>query len=105
MKPRDAELDRLLRAASKAEGVPAPEMPFGFDTRIVAQWRAQPVNFEFRDVGRLVRRIAAVAVLVTAFAAAGTYWQLENDDDDELVSPLTNAYAIADNAIEAGELE
>ncbi len=105
MEPREAELHRLLRAASKVDDASPPEMPFGFDTRVVARWRAQPANFEFGDVGRLVRRIAAVAMLVTAFAAAGTYWQLENDDDDDFVSPLTNAYAIADSAIEAGELQ
>ena len=101
MEPHDDNLDRLLRAAGKGEAAPA-EMPFGFDTRVVALWRSQRTKGDSGDVARWFRRIGAMAVVVTAFAAAGAYSQL--DDDNDLGSPLTNAYAIADNAIETGTL-
>ena len=104
MGTRDSDLDRLLRAAQTADEQPA-SAPFGFNTRVVALWRAQrkeasPFAIEF---ARLVRRIAVGAVVLIAFASLGAYWQLsENEADDE---PLTNAYAIADTAIDSGLIQ
>ena len=101
---RDLNLDRLLRAAARAEE-PAAEAPFGFDTRGVALARGArgEGGGALQEFASLVRRVAAVALVVTAFAGVGAYWQLsENDADDE---PLTNAYAIADNAIDSNFLQ
>lgn len=100
MDPQGSDLDRLLRAAARVEDAAPDEMPFGFDTRVVARWRGQSTSGDFGDAARWFRRIGAVAVLVTAVAAIGAYSQL--DDEDDPGSPLTNAYAIADTAIETG---
>jgi hypothetical protein len=97
----DAELRRLLRAASAAEQGET-EMPFGFDTRVVAlaraQSRARGNGSDTWELARLVRRTALVALTITACASAAAYWQIRENDD--LGEPLTNAYAIADSAID-----
>ncbi len=95
----DPQLDRLLRIARTAEERKA-EMPFGFDTRVVALARSQPRDNarETLRLLRLVRRVAYAAVAVTAFAGMAAYWQMS--DNDELGQPLSNAYAIADSAID-----
>ncbi len=97
----DAELDRLLRGAAKPAGSARAEAPFGFDTRVVALWRSQcsKVAEESWELASIFRRVAATALIVTAFASGGAYWQLKQNS--ELGEPLTNAYAIADTAIEA----
>jgi hypothetical protein len=97
MHKRESDLHRLLRAARGEEG--APDMPYGFDTRVVALARAtQPGrNGDLRLIARMFRRIAAGAVIVAVFAGAATYWQLE--ENDELAEPSWNAYAFVDTAI------
>ncbi len=97
MDKRESELQRLLRAARGESG--APDMPYGFDTRVVALARSTQRDGR-RDVpavARLFTRIAAAAVIVAVFASAATYWQLE--ENDELAEPLSNAYAMVDTAI------
>lgn len=98
---RDSELERLLRAARVANEAP-PSAPFGFETRIVARWRAARGEsaVDVADLARLLRRTFIAAAVVIAFAGAGAFWQLNKTDDDG--EPLTNAYAIADTEIETG---
>jgi hypothetical protein len=98
MNDRDSRLERLLRAARGDDA--AAEMPYGFDTRVVALARStRPErNGDVRAIARLFRRIATGAVVVAVFAGAAAYWQLE--ENDELAEPSWNAYAIADNAID-----
>ena len=58
MNDLDQKIDRLLRSAAQArEEVPAA-MPFGFDTRVAALWRAQE---EATAIGlrHLIRAVAA----------------------------------------------
>ena len=95
MQPGDEQIERLFRASRGERS--EPEMPFGFDTRVVALARATstPRNGSVR----LLQRVVAVAMIVTAAAAAGTWWQFAASD-----SPISNAYSIADNAID-GVLE
>lgn len=97
MDKRESELQRLLRAARGESS--APEMPYGFDTRVVALARTtqQERGRETRMVARLFTRIASAAVLLAVFASAATYWQLEKND--ELTEPLSNAYAMVDTAL------
>lgn len=97
----DAHLDRLLRAAAAAPREDAPmEAPFGFDTRVVALWRGQRfANGGWRAFTRLFRRVVLSAALVMVCASAGAYWEVSVND--ELTEPSVNAYAIADNAIDA----
>ncbi len=101
----DSELDRLLRAAAERGEDPPVEVPFGFDTRVVALWHSQN-GHQAADawaLARLVRRVAALAVAVIALASAGTYWQFRQNE--ALGEPFANEYAIADNAIETGALQ
>ena len=102
MAPLDSDLDRLLQAAARAQKTKPSEMPFGFDTRVVAQWRAQradnlSASWEF---ARMFKLVGVMSILVTVLAGAGAWWQFEKNN--ELGEPLTNAYAIADTAIDAG---
>ena len=96
----NAELKRLLERAARAEE-PAPEMPYGFDTLVLAVAREKR-HTEWREHGQLkslLRRVALAAVVVTALSSSAAYWQLSENDD--LAEPLSNTYAIADTAIDA----
>jgi len=95
---KNEHIDRLLRSAAQAdEEVPA-EMPFGFDTRVVALWRAGLPN-ENNGLVRLLRRVAVLAVAVIAISSAAAVYELKQESSgDEL---FTNTYAIADSAIES----
>jgi hypothetical protein len=98
MKEQGADLDRLLRsAASVPEGSP-PEAPFGFDTRVVAFWRAGHRSGDTAELRRFLRRIGAVAFAVLTLASAGVYQQF--NDNEERIAPQSNEYAIADSAIQ-----
>lgn len=103
MDKREAELERLLRAARGDEG--APEMPYGFDTRVIALARAtgSDRSTPVRELIRAFTRIAAGGLAVAIIATVATYWQLAENDD--LAEPDTNAYAFVDTAINAELIE
>ena len=105
MRNVDADLDRLLRAAAAAPETEPTAAPFGFDTRVVANWRAQGTSNGngMRAFTWMLRRVMASALLVTICASAGAYWQFA--ENSELAEPTANAYAIADTVIEAGTLQ
>jgi hypothetical protein len=102
MPQHDPKLERLLRAAAQHDDAAPSEMPFGFDTRVVALARAHRLasgDTGGWELARLMRRVAVGAVIITAFASSAAYWQMtENRDISE---PSSNAYAIADNVIDA----
>jgi hypothetical protein len=88
-------LDRLLRAAAHAK-VDAPvEMPFGFDTRVVALSRRNGNGPAFAG---LLRRVAFAAAAVIVFATAGAYFEFNRSGDAFEAS--SNEFAIADSAIQ-----
>jgi hypothetical protein len=92
---KDQEIDRLLRSAAQAapDDVPA-EMPFGFDTRVVALWRAA---IKPNGVTSLLRRVALVSagvIVISTLAALREARQSREQFHD-----LTNGFAIADTAI------
>jgi hypothetical protein len=94
---KDAELDRLLRAAALTKEGAGPEAPFGFDTRVVALWRAQAAAASL-GVTRLLRRVAVMAAAIIVVATAGAYFEaLRNRENSE---PFANDFAIADSAIQ-----
>jgi hypothetical protein len=97
MKARD--VDRLLHlAANSPEPTPA-EVPFGFDTRVVAAWRSgKNGTNDFAELSRFLRRAGAIAFAVLVLAGAATYRQYR--DDTKFASLATNEYAIADSAIQ-----
>jgi len=93
---KDHKIDRLLRSAAQVrEEVPAA-MPFGFDTRVVALWRAGAPRAN--GVMALLRRVAvlsAVVIVVSTVAAVR-----EANQSREIGESLNNDYAIADSAIQ-----
>ncbi len=96
MRESNLPLDRLLRAAATTTCDPPQEMPYGFDTRILARARATQQR-DLVAVGRLLRRVVLLSLGVIAFASAGAYHELRQSDD--LGNSLTDEYVIADAAI------
>lgn len=92
----DARLTRLLKWGAAAKEQTETEAPFGFETRVVAQWR-QKSNGN-GDLTRFVRRIALAAIAVTVLGSVATYRQAS--EDEEIGEPLTNDYAMVDSAIQ-----
>ena len=96
MKPTD--VDRLLRSAAQAPDPGAPEAPFGFDTRVVASWRAGNGGAnDTADLSRFLRRAGVIACAVLVFAGAAAYRQYS---DEVTFAAPTNEYAIGDSAIQ-----
>ena len=90
MKNSDHILNRLFHAATAA--VPPAEMPFGFDTRVLALARKAPVNGSV-IIAAFARRAAMIAVAIITVAGAGLYRTSTFDND------LPTEYAMADTAI------
>jgi len=93
---KNEPIDRLLRSAAQTdEEVPA-SMPFGFDTRVVALWRAGTPKAN--GVIQLLRRVAvlSIAVIVISTIAAVR----EANQSREIRESLANEFAIADSAIQ-----
>src|SRR5205807_9983666 len=94
----DVDLQRLLRAAAQIKDDAPAEMPFGFDTRVVALSRRNGNGALF---GTLLRRVAFVATAVIVLASAGAYFEFNKNGD---VSTAGNEFAIADSAIQDEDL-
>ncbi|HEX4666737.1 MAG TPA: hypothetical protein VH207_09055 [Chthoniobacterales bacterium] len=97
MKEFDLQLERLLRAAAEATSERPNEMPFGFDSRVLARWRAGGKP-DLVDLGRLLRRVVYLSLAVLLLAGAGVYHELSLPEagTDSLGG---DEYAIADSAI------
>jgi hypothetical protein len=94
---KDLKLERLLAAAAQArEEDDAIEAPFGFDTRVVALWRANPANGN--GLARLVRRTAMIASIVIVLATAATLREFKQSA--QTGEPYATGYAVADSAIQ-----
>jgi hypothetical protein len=93
---KDQKIDRLLRSAGQAgEEIPAP-MPFGFDTRVVALWRAGA-----KAPNGLTPLLRSIALLSVAVIVISTIAALrEAGQSREIGESFTNEYAIADSAIQ-----
>jgi len=92
---RDVDLDRLLRAAAKEKDEAPVQMPFGFDTRVIALSRRNGNGAAF---GALLRSVAFAAAAVIVFATAGSWLEFNRNDDAVVASG--NEFAIADSAIQ-----
>lgn len=93
---KNEQIDRLLRSAAQADEEVSTAMPFGFDTRVVALWRAgAPMT---NGVMQLLRRVAvlSIAVIVISTIAAVR----EANQSREIRESFTNEFAIADSAIQ-----
>jgi hypothetical protein len=93
---KDGKMDRLLRSAAQVHEETVPAMPFGFDTRVVALWRA--ATPKANGVTSLIRRVAllSVGMIVISTVAAVR----EANQSREIGESLTNEFAIADSAIQ-----
>jgi hypothetical protein len=93
---KDPALDRLFRAAAAAQQDHPNEMPFGFDTRVLARARTRERG-DLVALGRFLRRVVLISLGVIACASAGAYQELRQNED--LSDSLTDEYVIADNSI------
>jgi len=92
---KDIDVDRLLRSAARVKDETPAEMPFGFDTRVVALSRNNGNGAVF---GRLLRRVAFAAVAVIVLASAGAYFQFYRNTGT--LADSGNEYTIADSIIQ-----
>ena len=93
---KNEQVDRLLQSAAQAdEEVPA-EMPFGFDTRVVALWRAGMPKAN--GVMQLLRRVAVLSMAVIVISTVAAI--REANQSREIRESFANEFAIADSAIQ-----
>jgi hypothetical protein len=94
---KDHEIDRLLRSAARADAdETTAEMPFGFDTRVVALWHASGVRPN--GVASLLRRVVLLSAAVIAISTLVAIREIKQSQ--EQYSAFTNEFAIADTAIQ-----
>lgn len=91
------KIDRLLRSAAQAPDTTSAAMPFGFDTRVVALWRAGAMKPN--GVTLLLRRVALLSAAVIVVSTIAAVQQARENRD--VGDSFTNEYAIADSAIQA----
>ena len=91
MKESNRILDRLFRAA--ADSTPTFEMPFGFDTRVLALAHESSPNGS-AIIARFAQRAAMIALAIIALATVGLYRTSISNND------LPTEYAMADTAIQ-----
>src|SRR5690349_13169333 len=99
MKMRNQDLDRLFQSAASAPDEPAPEAPFGFDTRVIALWHAASGGTNsVADLTPFLRRIGAMAFVVFLLAGLGFYRQ--QNENEARTAPQSYEYLIADSEIQ-----
>ncbi len=93
MKTTDETLQRLLRMAAADMDA---QMPFGFDTRVIAHVREAGLNGSTL-IALFARRVAIIACAVIGLTAAGFYGSSGSDTNAD----ATNEYGIIDSAIQS----
>ena len=93
---KNEQIDRLLQSAAQADEEVAAEMPFGFDTRVVALWRAGAPKAN--GVMQLLRRVAVLSIAVIVISTIAAI--REANQSREIRESFTNEFAIADSAIQ-----
>jgi hypothetical protein len=71
-------------------------MPFGFDTRVVALWRA--LGVKPNGIASLLRRVALLSAAVIAISTLVAVRELKQSREQS--NDFTNEFAIADTAIQ-----
>jgi hypothetical protein len=93
---KNEQIDRLLQSAAQAnEEIPA-SMPFGFDTRVVALWRAGMPKAN--SVMQLLRRVAVLSIAVIVISTIAAI--REANQSREIRESFANEFAIADSAMQ-----
>jgi hypothetical protein len=93
---KNEQIDRLLRSAAEAEDEVPAAMPFGFDTRVVALWRADTPKAN--GVMQLLRRVAVLSIAIIVLSTIAAI--REANQSREIRESLANEFAIADSAIQ-----
>jgi hypothetical protein len=93
---KNEQIDRLLRSVAEAEDEVPAAMPFGFDTRVVALWRADTPKAN--GVMQLLRRVAVLSIAIIVLSTIAAI--REANQSREIRESLANEFAIADSAIE-----
>ena len=94
---KNEQINRLLQSAAQAdEEVPAA-MPFGFDTRVVALWRAGTPKAA-NGVMQLLRRVAVLSMAVIVISTIAAIREV--NQSREIRESFANEFAIADSAIQ-----
>jgi hypothetical protein len=96
--PGKQSLERILRAAAQAGGEEPESAPYGFDTRVVALWRASLPN-NGNGMSCLLRRVAVLSVVVIVVSSVAAVYEINQERESN--EPFTNAFAIADSAIQS----
>jgi hypothetical protein len=93
---KNEHIDRLLRSAGQADEEVPVAMPFGFDTRVVALWRAGMPKAN--GVMQLLRRVAVLSIAVIVISTVAAI--REANQSREIRESFANEFAIADSAIQ-----
>ena len=93
---KNEQLDRLLLSAAQADPEVPAAMPFGFDTRVVALWRAGTPKAN--GVMQLLRRVAVLSIAVIVISTIAAI--REANQSREIRESFANEFAIADSAIQ-----
>lgn len=93
----DPKLDRLLRSAATGDEAESPAVPFGFETRVVALWRAARAG-NGNGLARLIRRVALTAMTVIVIASAAAFYEVRQERDAD--EQFGDEFAVADSAIQ-----
>ena len=97
MNKGDQKIDRLLRSAAETPEDLPTAMPFGFDTRVVALWRASSVKAN--GLTPLLRRVALLSAAVIVISTVAAVREARQSRE-RVGEPFTNEFAIADSAIQ-----
>ena len=93
---KNEHIDRLLRSAAQADKEVPGAMPFGFDTRVVALWRAGVPKAN--GVMQLLRDVAMVSIAIIVISTIAAI--REANQSREIRESFANEFAIADSAIQ-----
>jgi hypothetical protein len=93
---KNHEINRLLRSAAQSGDESPAEMPFGFDTRVVALWHA--LAAKPNGVASLLRRVALLSAAVIAISSLAAVREIKENREQD--NDFTNEFAIADTAIQ-----
>jgi hypothetical protein len=95
---KDHEVDRLLRSAAKTGDEAPVEMPFGFDTRVVALWSHSRGTAKPNGIASLLRRVALLSAVVIAISTLAAVRELKQSREQS--NDFANEFAIVDTAIQ-----
>lgn len=85
---------RLSRKARQAPAAPVPPMPLGFDTRVLAAWRASLEAGNPLPLDWVFRRVLIAFTLVMMISLAANYLAAPRPDAEDLIemSQTYNGY-------------